>query len=190
MVKHRFTFGSQVHFHFSLIADGLQRIRLGIHLLHNPASQQKDISFFVQHQRCPTGIEFVQTLRIFFTEIHFPKVISTFERGEIVKIFPVFWKYGTTQVGRIGSQTYDTVFNAVQLDKYLFLICLIISRLILITVFAAIYFALFLVGLAFISLSLVSISFICFFRLRLLSVFRLLIVFLLCLLLFLFKFLE
>ena len=90
MVKHRFTFGSQIHFHFSLIADGLQRIRLSIHLLHNPASQQKDISFFVQHQRCPTGIEFVQTLRIFFTEIHFPKVISTFERGEIVKIFPVF----------------------------------------------------------------------------------------------------
>ena len=90
MVKHCFTFGSQIHFHFSLIADGLQRIRLGIHLLHNPASQQKNISFFVQHQRYPTGIEFVQTLRIFFTEIHFPKVISIFERREIVKIFPVF----------------------------------------------------------------------------------------------------
>ena len=50
MVEHCFTLGSQVHFHFSLIADGLQRIRLRIHFLHHPASQQENVPFLIQHQ--------------------------------------------------------------------------------------------------------------------------------------------
>ena len=50
MVEHGFTFGSQFHPHFGLIADWFQCVRFGIHLLHISTSQQEYIPFLVQHQ--------------------------------------------------------------------------------------------------------------------------------------------
>ena len=70
----------------------------------------------------------MKTFRIFFTKVHLPKVIAAFKSREIIKVLSIFGKYGTAQVGRVGSKTDDAVFDTVEFYDNILCIVLIFIR--------------------------------------------------------------
>ena len=100
----------------------------------------------------------MKAFRIFFTKVHLPKVIAAFKSREIIKVLSIFGKYGTAQVGRVGSKTDDAVFDTVEFYDNILCSVLIFIRFtrVLFSVFVFIRFFIFIRLLVFILIFLFS----------------------------------
>ena len=129
VVEHIFAFRRQIHFGLCLVSDRLQLIGCHIHLLHGFAAQQeKVLAVFVHFHGSPAGIHFVKQPGVFLAEIHFPKVVTAFKGGKVIKGLTVFGDDDAAHVRGIRGEAYHAVFHVFQFYGDVLYLSLVIVR--------------------------------------------------------------
>ena len=76
----------------------------------------------------PAGIHFVKQPGVFLAEIHFPKVVTAFKGGKVIKGLTVFGDDDAAHVRGIRGEAYHAVFHVFQFYGDVLYLSLVIVR--------------------------------------------------------------